>query len=164
MKEAIEKLINLLDEKEDFFLIGLLEIKISGIHVARAKLSKLDIDSARNGIRRIIRKELSAENKQKFDRINKIIDSAECSECKLSKRRLHSGLYGKNIFRQSPDSENLVCASCMRRVTVLYNYMEEKGKNIEEKLEIIDTDHRDLIELKALINKFQNKLYTFKRS
>ena len=86
MKELIEQLISLLDEREDFFLIGLLKNKTENVKLTQAKLSKSEIYAARSGIRRIIRKELLPHGK--LDQIERIIDSRCCSTCKFSKRKL----------------------------------------------------------------------------
>ena len=158
MKDLIKLLLTKLDKKDDIFLITLLENKIFTLnenYKSKHTISDSELRYAENGINTILRNYSYKLLKQHpyLVKINKIRDNNNCEKCKFAIEKKTKDL---TYFTFNP--KHKICLSCINRNNKLFDIEEKFNKKMDKTIEAILYNYKDIILLKAIINKITKKL------
>ena len=154
IRSKIVELIDFLDPKNDQILIIALQSKLIDMendYKSRYNVTDLEISHSLRGLHRTIKCWIEADCRMnpRYVKLEKIENNRDCKYCENNTEK-GLGDYG------FADWDNPVCVSCIKWNKVI---LDEK-----EKIELVEAKKydveipRDVIELKALINKIKNKL------
>lgn len=162
--DKIQIVIDLLDKVDDEFLIQLLENKINkNIYEYKKRVSVTDREKrqAKYGLALSLAQYELEQNKERTLRIQAIINNRDCNKCELAIKR--KSLYTDNgLIYGYPDDNNDACESCAHRCIVLERLIDRYKLRYKYERLLDQGDYDEIIELKAIINKVNKKLYKLK--